>query len=86
MKPIYDKQNPNVFHTPGIELWVLGFLKIKSSLGRVLDVGCGLSFSALMLKLYLCNIEYLVGVDISPEKMRKVERLNLYDELHVADI
>ena len=29
---------------------------------------------------------YLVGVDISPEKIRKAERLNLYDELHVADI
>jgi SAM-dependent methyltransferase len=39
-----------------------------------------------MLKLYLGNVEYLVGVDISPEKIRKVERLNLYDELHVADI
>jgi SAM-dependent methyltransferase len=61
-------------------------LKNKRSLGRVLDVGCGLGFSALMLKLYLGNVEYLVGVDISPEKIRKIEKLNLYDELHLADI
>jgi len=39
-----------------------------------------------MLKLYLGNVEYLVGVDISPEKIHKVEKLNLYDELHVTDI
>jgi len=64
----------------------LGFLKSKESLGRVLDVGCGLGFTALLLKLYLGNVEYLVGVDVSPEKIRKVKRLNLYDELHIADI
>jgi len=86
MKPIYDVQYTYVFHSPGIEPWVLGFLKNKRSLGRVLDVGCGLGFSALMLKLYLGNVKYLVGLDISPEKIRKVERLNLYDELHLADI
>jgi SAM-dependent methyltransferase len=34
-------------------------------------VGCGLGFSALMLKLYVGNFEYLVGVDISSEKIRK---------------
>jgi len=61
-------------------------LKGKRSLGRVLDIGCGLGFTALVLKLYLGNVEYLVGVDISPEKIRKAERLNLYDELHVVDI
>jgi len=51
-----------------------------------LDVGCGLGFSALLLKSYLGNAEYLVGVDISPEKISKARRLNLYDELYVADI
>ena len=61
-------------------------MKGKRSLGRVLDIGCGLGFTALVLKLYLGNVEYLVGVDISPEKIRKAERLNLYDELHVVDI
>jgi|GEM_PF-1665228 SAM-dependent methyltransferase len=86
MKPIYDEQYTYVFHSPGIEPWISGFLKSKSFLGRVLDVGCGLGSSALMLKLYLGNVEYLVGVDISSEKIRKAERLNLYDELHVIDI
>jgi SAM-dependent methyltransferase len=86
MKPIYDEQYTHVFHSPGIEPWISGFLKNKSSLGRVLDVGCGLGFSALMLKLYLGNVKYLVGIDISSEKIHKVERLNLYNELHVIDI
>mgnify|MGYP000052909739 CR=1 FL=1 len=82
----YDKSYTNTFHSPGIEPWILGFLKSKSSLGRVLDVGCGLGFSALLLKLYLGNVEYLVGVDISAEKIHKARMLNLYDELHVTDI
>ena len=55
-------------------------------MGRTIDVGCGLGFSALMLMLYLGNVEYLVGVDISSEKIRKAERLNLYNELHVVNI
>jgi SAM-dependent methyltransferase len=71
---------------PGIEPWILVFLKSKPSLGMVLDVGYGLGFSALMLKLYLGNVKYLVGVDVSSEKVHKAERLNLYDELHVVDI
>jgi SAM-dependent methyltransferase len=86
MKPIYDEQYTYVFHSPGIEPWISGFLKSKISLGRVLDVGCGLGSSALMLKLYLGNVEYLVGIDISSEKIHKAERLNLYDEFHVIDI
>jgi SAM-dependent methyltransferase len=86
MKPSYDEEYTYAFHSPGIEPWILGFLKSKSSLGRVLDVGCGLGSLALMLKLYLGNVEYLVGIDVSLEKIHKVERLNLYDELHVIDI
>jgi len=86
MRLNYDKGYTDTFHSPGIEPWILGFLKSKESLGRVLDVGCGLGFIALLLKLYLGNVEYLVGVDVPPEKIRKAKRLNLYDELHIADI
>jgi len=86
MKPIYDEEYTQVFHSPGIEPWICGFLKGRRSLGRVLDIGCGIGFMALVLKLYLGNVECLVGVDVSPEKIRKAERLNLYDELHVVDI
>jgi SAM-dependent methyltransferase len=86
MKPIYDKEYTCTFHSPGIEPWISGFLKSKRSLSRVLDIGCGLGFFGFILKLYVGNVEYLVGVDISSEKIRKAERLNLYDELHMVDI
>ncbi len=85
MRLSYDIDYTNTFHSPGIESWVTGFLKGKV-LERVLDVGCGLGFSALLLKLYLGNTKYLVGVDISSKKIDRVKRLNLYDELRVADI
>jgi len=63
-----------------MDLW---FLKGKRYLSKVLDVSYGLVF-ALLLRLYLDNVEYLVGVDISTEKIRKAKRLNLYDEFYVA--
>jgi len=86
MKLDYDKDYTKTFHSLGIEPWISGFLKSKGSLGKVLDVGCSFGFSALLLKSYLSNAKYLVGVDISPEKISKARRLNLYDELYVADI
>jgi len=86
MKLRYDRDYTDTFHSPGIEPWILGFLKERASLGKVLDVGCGLGFTAFLLKLYLGGVSYLAGVDISSEKIRKVERLNLYDKLHVVDI
>uniref|UniRef100_A0A7J3SLQ9 Class I SAM-dependent methyltransferase n=1 Tax=Fervidicoccus fontis TaxID=683846 RepID=A0A7J3SLQ9_9CREN len=39
-----------------------------------------------MLKLYLGNVEYLVGAEISSEKIHEAKRLNLYDALHVVNI
>lgn len=37
----------------------MGFLKGKSSLGKVLDIGCGLSFTALLLKLTSARLSIL---------------------------
>jgi len=85
MKLTYDKDYTSTFHSPGIEPWITGFLKIKGSLGMVLDLGCGLGFTALLLKLYLNNVEYLVGLDINKDKAAKAKRLSLYDDLIVAD-
>ena len=86
MKLTYDKDYTNTFHSPGIEPWITGLLKNKSSLGKVLGIGYGLGLASLLLKLYLDNVEYLVGVDVSAEKIQKAKRLNLYDELYVVDI
>lgn len=80
----YDKEYTNVFHSPGIEPWITGFLKSKRY-KVALDLGCGLGFMSLILKLYLKNIEYLVGLDISREKLIKTKELNLYDDLLLAD-
>lgn len=80
----YDREYTTVFHSPGIEPWIAGFLKSRLY-ENVLDVGCGLGFTSLILKLYLSNVKYLVGLDISHEKLLKTKQLNLYDELIVAD-
>lgn len=80
----YDKEYAMTFHSPGIEPWITGFLKSKR-FENALDIGCGLGLISLILKLYLNNVGYLVGLDISCEKLLKVKHLNLYDDLIVAD-
>ena len=42
-------------------------------------------FTSLILKLYLTNVEYLVGLDFSCAKLLNARRLKLYDDLVVAD-
>lgn len=86
MKLSYDGDYTNTFHSPGIEPWVMGLLKNRGPLGRVLDLGCGLGFMGFLLKQYLNSVEYLVGIDISSDRVEKAKRLNLYDELYVADV
>ena len=81
----YNQDYTNIFHSPGVEPWVTGFLKDRGPRGAVLDVGCGLGFIALLLKLHLGNTEYPVGLDISADKVFKAKRLSLYDDLVVAD-
>ncbi len=84
MKLEYDVDYTNTFHSPGIEPWITGFLKGKQ-FANALDIGCGLGFAALLLKLYLNNVGYLIGLDVSHNKVVKARKLNLYDDLIVGD-
>lgn len=84
MRPDYDKDYSDTFHSPGIDPWITGFLKGKSP-NSVIDVGCGFGFTALLLRLYLGYNGYLVGLDISKGKMSKAKELGLYDDLAVGD-
>ena len=85
----YDKDYTITFHSPGIEPWIFGFLKQRvrerGSLGRVLDVGCGLGLMGFLLCVYLNNVESLECVEISHEKVDKVRALGLYDRIYLQD-
>ncbi len=85
IKLLPDKNYLRTFHSPRIEAWILGFLKARHSLGRVLDIGCGLGFWGFMLKTYVGNSDWLAGLDISESKLRRLKALNIYDMLVVAD-
>lgn len=83
----YDWDFLGGFHSPGIEPWITGILKKVERLGWVLDIGCGFGFIGFMLRSYFSEkIDRLVGVDIDADRIRRLERLNVYDELYVADI
>jgi len=84
MKPDYDEEYTYVFHSPGLEPWLVGLLKsIKPR--AVLDIGCGLGFWGLVLKGYL-GIAHVIGVDVDPSKVEFARSLGIYDELYVSDI
>jgi SAM-dependent methyltransferase len=80
----YDQNYTYTFHSPGLEPWIMGFIK-KNTWANALDLGCGMGFNAFTLKLYLKNIDYLVGLDISVEKLHKAKKLGLYGDVIVAD-
>lgn len=79
-----DTDYLNTFHSPGIEYWITGFLKSRKY-DSAIDVGCGLGFMSFILKIYLDNVNYLVGLDISRESVFKAKKMRLYDDLIVAD-
>ncbi len=80
----YDTEYTNTFRSPGIEPWVTCFLKDKQ-FSNAPDLGCSLGFTALLLKLYLNNVDYLVGLNISPAKSVKTKSIGLYDDLVIPD-
>jgi len=84
MRLNYNEDYTNAFHSPGIEPWITGFLRGKSP-KTLVDVGCGLGFTALLLRLYLCYGGYLVGLDVLADKVSKAKKLGLYDDLVVGD-
>lgn len=84
MKLNYDKDYSDTFHSPGIDPWITGFLKGKSP-KSVIDMGSGFGFTALLLRLYLGYDGYLVGLDISKNKMSKAKEFGLHDDLIVGD-
>ncbi|MCX8205331.1 MAG: class I SAM-dependent methyltransferase [Candidatus Nezhaarchaeota archaeon] len=79
-----DANFPNTFHSPGIESWITGFLRGRRY-DSALDIGCGLGLMAFFLKIFLDNVNYLVGLDISRDKVFKAKKTRLYDDLIVAD-
>jgi SAM-dependent methyltransferase len=80
----YDSEYTFTFHSPGLEPWVCGLLRVFRPVS-VLDVGCGLGFWGLILRGYL-GVSRVVGVDVDPVKVEFARRLNVYDGLYVSDI
>jgi len=80
-----DTKYPWVFHSPGVEPWILGFLKNRATLGKVHDVGCGYGFWGFLIKTYVGSHELLIGSDISRGKLTKAKTMSIYDDLVVAD-
>jgi predicted TPR repeat methyltransferase len=51
--------------------------------GTMLDLGCGTGLAGAALRP---QVDWLVGVDLSPNMIEQARQKGLYDRLHVADI
>jgi len=79
---IPDRDYPRVFHSPGLEPWILGLL-IDARPRGVLDVGCGYGFWGFVVRSRVSGVDYIVGLDL--DFGRVVRAGGLYDGVVVAD-
>lgn len=83
--PFYPDQSYNIhFHDPGIEPWITGILK-SVKFKSVLDVGAGLGFWGFLIRTYINPHSIIVGIDISRDKLLKLNLLRIYDGLICCD-
>jgi len=83
MKLIADKEYTRVFHSPGLEPWVLGItLMIKPR--KILDAGCSYGLWCFLIKNRLKGPVYVVGIDIDVDRIEKAKRM--YDDVVLADV
>lgn len=81
-----DLEYPNVYHSPGIELWISQILKdFPASTQLILDVGCGLGFWGYLIRSYINPDSFIIGMDISMSKIKDVKFFGIYDALICAD-
>ncbi len=80
-----DRQYTYVYHSPGIEPWICGLLKDRV-VENVLDVGCGVGSWGFLIKNYISPDANIIGVDLSAEKLERLKKFKIYNELIPADI
>jgi len=73
---IPDRDYPRVFHSPGLEPWILGLL-IDAKPRGILDVGCGYGFWGFVVRGRVSGVDYIVGLDL--DFGRVVRAGGLYD-------
>jgi len=73
-----------VFHSPGLEPWILGLL-IATRPRSILDVGCGYGFWGFVVRSCVSGVDYIVGLDLDFERVVRAGGFGLYDGVVVAN-
>ena len=77
-----DKNYSKIFHSPGLEPWVLGvLLRVKPN--SMVDVGCGYGFWGFIAKRHINSLSYVVGLDLDRDRLIKAKVA--YDDMVLAD-
>jgi len=78
---IPDRSYPRIFHSPGIEPWILGLL-LDVKPRSLLDIGCGHGFWGFVVRRRI-GVVYAVGLDIDSAKAREARAV--YDDVVIGD-
>ena len=85
-KLFIDINYPRIFHSLGLEPWILGTL-IEFNKGvkniAILDVGCGYGIWGFLIKVRIKNANYICGLDIDLNRL-KISNI-IYDDVVLAD-
>ena len=82
IKLVADKNYPRIFHSPGLEPWILGLL-LNFGSSNILDVGCGYGFWGFIVRRRVSSLNYVVGLDLDYDRLTKAEAV--YDDVVLAD-
>jgi len=79
---IADTEYPRIFHSPGLEPWVLGvLLRVKPN--SMVDVGCGYGFWGFIARRRVSSLSYVAGLDLDYYRLAKARVI--YDDVILAD-
>ena len=79
-----DIDYPRVFHSPGLEPWILGTIRMIKHKFTLLDLGCGYGFWGFVCKVRSHFIEYSIGLDINLNRLRQAKII--YDDTVQSDV
>jgi predicted TPR repeat methyltransferase/cytochrome c-type biogenesis protein CcmH/NrfG len=83
LKESLQYQTPQHLYDLWLKSQTTGLIPVQKNNLSILDLGCG---TGLAGELFKRHAKKLIGIDLSPEMLKKAQAKNIYDQLHESEI